>query len=82
MLKNPGIYALFVKFTMLTIKAGKKHFGAKAIMERVRWETMEQGKGMFKINNNYTAYYARLFEEKNPEHKGYFLKRKATRYDK
>jgi hypothetical protein len=31
----------------------------------------------FKVNNNYTPYYARLYEAEHPELKGFFAKRKV-----
>lgn len=42
--------------------AHDKKFGAKAIAEMCRWEMeIEKHNDDFKINNNYVAYMARLF---------------------
>ena len=70
--------------------SGHHHFGAKAIMERVRWEvsvymrrshfegyvatTGEQ----FKVNNNYTSRYARKLISEKPEFKGFFQTRRLS----
>ena len=76
--KHPEAYTLFEKFTYDVIHSGRKHFGAKAIIERVRWQTMfEEKGGAFKINNNYTAFLVRMFIYKNPWHKGFFQTRRA-----
>lgn len=74
---NPRVDKYFKRFTKDALRAGHKNYGAKSIMERVRWETNIKTKGeKFKINNNYTCYYARLFEKDFPKHKGFFRKRK------
>lgn len=75
--ENPHIYEAFRRFALQAIGYGRKYYGAKSIMERVRWNTMEEGNDDFKINNNYTAYYARKFENEFPQHKGFFRKRKV-----
>ncbi len=74
---SPEVYEAFVKFTMEAIRAGRKHIGAKMIAERLRYESMVTGKDKFKINNNYPAYYARMFERDYPMHKGLFEFRKS-----
>ena len=46
-----------------------KCIGAKAIWERLRWHYTfrdDTGDGAYKLNNNYTAYMARLAIEKEP----------------
>jgi len=69
-IKNPQVYLLFEKFAMQLVNVGHKKLGAKMIMERIRWEITTGGvkdKDGFKINNNYTAYYSRLFVKNHPE---------------
>lgn len=64
--------------TLETIEKGFKHYGAKGIFEIIRWHTGVAANGdVFDVNNNYTPYYARLFESDYPEHKGFFYKRKS-----
>jgi hypothetical protein len=72
--ENPDIYRMFVKFSLQAAER-RKNFSAKAVFERIRWETMVSGNDQFKINNNYTAYYARMFEHNYPKHEGFFRKR-------
>ena len=77
---NPLIWKAFKKFTLQEIAAGKKHYSSKSIFERIRWETeIEAKEDRFKINNNYTPYYARKFELLYPEHKDFFHKRESIK---
>lgn len=69
---QPDVWRQFEKFTLESI-AKKIKRGSKAIMERVRWECEELEPGRdWKCNNNFTAYYARVFSYKYPEHRDYF----------
>lgn len=83
---NPHVYQLFDKFTRQATGRGIRSLGQQLVWERMRWylqfETTEQselGSG-YKLNNNHTAYYSRLWMERNPEHKGMF-KTRAVRVD-
>ena len=73
--QNPRVYKLFRWYAFQAKRiGGKKCFGAKAIMERVRWEmnvdtTDEHG---FKINNNYTSRYVRMLIAEHPEFESFF----------
>lgn len=77
--ENPEVYGLFDKFTRQSIDAGRKQFAVSIVIERIRWATMVEtkGGGDFKINNNYRAYYARLWMRNNPEHAGFFRTRET-----
>lgn len=76
--ENPHIYRLFKRFALEAIDRGRKHLGAKMIFERIRWYTQVETTGdPFKINNNYHAYYARLFMRDHPDYDGFFRTRKA-----
>lgn len=73
---NPGVYALFDKFAREAAAKERKAFGSKMIFERMRWYTLIESQGdAFKLNNNYTAYYARLWMHRNPQHAGFFRTR-------
>ena len=74
-LENPRIYERFEKIALSKIAAGYKHFGAKRIVEVIRFDTGIAGNDTFKINNNYTADLSRMFEQRNPKHIGFFEKR-------
>lgn len=68
---NPGVWAEFERFSLSAAKSGRK-LGAKAIAERVRWETEIERGEEFKFCNSYVSYYARIFAAKYPEHRDYF----------
>ncbi len=74
--RNPSVWELFKKFTWQAIGAGRDRYSADAICHRIRWHTDIETHGEeIKINNNYTAYYARLFHAAHPEHAGFFQNR-------
>lgn len=72
---NPHIFSNFERYTFELIHAGRKRIGSQMIIERMRWDSAIAGDDGFKINNNYAAYYARLFEAKHPRFKGLFTRR-------
>lgn len=60
--ENPGFYVLFCKFAHEALRAKRRVLSANMIFERIRWETTVSSDGEdYKANNNYRAYYARLF---------------------
>lgn len=75
--RNPHVWVLFRRFTLEAIASGRSRIGAKMIAERIRWETFIRASNGddFKINNNFTAYYARRFMAEYPEHEGIFQTR-------
>lgn len=62
---HPEVWRLFERFALDAARSGRR-IGAKAIAERIRWETVIEQRGEFKLNNNHTAIYARIFAEKYP----------------
>ena len=77
--EHPRVYMLFEKFALQLIAAGHKKLGAKNIIERIRWEyaTGSKDDKGFKINNNYTCYYSRLFVRHHPQYEKFFEYRKV-----
>lgn len=73
--KNPSIYKAFVHYAFELISIGHNRIGSRAIFERIRWESMIQKNDEFKVNNNYTADFARKFEEDFTHYAGIFEKR-------
>lgn len=60
--ENPAVYQMFKKYFFELYTSGARKTSAKLITERVRWESMIKTNGEpYKINNNFTSYYARLF---------------------
>lgn len=76
--RRPEVWELFHRFTMEKVNRGFKNYGAKSIMERIRWETdtVADAPDQFKLGNNVTAFYARWWMNANPEHEGFFRLRK------
>ncbi len=71
---HPKVYELFDRFTRDRINRGFEYYSAKAIFERIRWET-DQAKtegNEFKLNNNFPPFYARAWMATNPEYQGFF----------
>ncbi len=68
---NPSVYKAFRERALAAVSKRKK-FGAKAIMEVLRWESeIDRGED-WKINNSYVAYFSRVFVTEFPEHRDYF----------
>ena len=71
--ENPSVWVKFREKSFETIRKGFSHYSAKGIFEVLRWhEAGEEKDDGFKVNNNYTAYYARKFMDKFPQHEGFF----------
>lgn len=73
--ENPLIYQEYKKVAYNLINRGYKRLSSKFIFEIVRYNTNVSGNDGFKINNIYTADYARMFEHDHPQFLGYFSKR-------
>lgn len=72
-LAHPEVWDLFCYFTWDRIRAGFEHYSADAVLHRVRWETSAGSTiGDYKINNNYSAFYARKFHDYFPSHADFF----------
>lgn len=76
----PKVYDLFRSFALQLIRKGHKQIGARMIIERIRWEfaTGSQDEMGFKINNDFIAHYARMFQNEFPELKD-FIETRAIR---
>jgi hypothetical protein len=72
---NPEIWQQFKDATFALIKVGRKHFSADAILHSIRFNTAIRGGSDFKINNNYSSMYSRMFTANFPEHKEFFEQR-------
>ncbi len=75
--KNRDVWAAFERIALDMIAHGMQRWGAKAIMEIVRYERAKAGKD-YQVNNNYTAYYARIFAAKYPQNKNFFEFREVS----
>jgi hypothetical protein len=73
--RNPSVWRKFENKALALIAKGKQRWGAKAIFEVIRYERAEEEGGQFDdyaVNNNYPAYYARIFAAKYPQHSKFF----------
>lgn len=72
-IENPHVFNLFLKYSRMARERGFEKFSAKAIFERLRWHLNFETEGdTFKLNNNYTALYARKIISEYPEFDGFF----------
>mgnify|MGYP001284296386 CR=1 FL=1 len=71
---NPHVYVELKRLCLQVRRAGVQRFGIRTLWERLRWyarfETTTADD--WKLNNNYTRYYARLLMEQEPELDGLF----------
>lgn len=60
--ESPEVYSTLVTLARQWVRAtGRRRLGVKALFERARWEiAIATSDPDFKLNNNYTAFYARL----------------------
>ena len=70
---NPHVVEHCLRFARELRESGRKHYGMKAIFERVRWHLNVDVQGdIFKMNNNYTAPMARYLVTIDPTLSGLF----------
>lgn len=70
---SPHIYNMFEQYALKAIREKKLRFGARTIIEIMRWETpIEDNDSNFKVDHAWCPYYARRFMYKYPEYTGFF----------
>lgn len=75
--RNPQVYKALRQLALDMRGRGVRHYGIKALFEVLRYEYALRTEGdTFKLNNNYTALYARLLMEQEPELAGFFETRR------
>jgi membrane-bound lytic murein transglycosylase MltF len=74
--ENQGAYRLFKQFTLQAIESGVTRLGAKAVAERIRWESNLRKTTDYKLNNSAISEMARRFMTDYPEYAGIFATRK------
>ena len=71
--ENPHVYERLTTLALNLRRKGYGSYGMKGLFEVMRWMTAMKTTGSkFKLNNNYTAHYARMIMDNNPELKGFF----------
>jgi hypothetical protein len=83
LIANWSIYLEFERQAHKVIASGRKHYGARTIVEYIRHQTLLSETGSeFKINNNSVADLARLFGIRNPVSADLFEYRLSNRHVK
>lgn len=73
MISHPDVYELLVKLSCDVKRQGFNRYSMKAIYERARWlYSIEKGDQKFKLQNDFTALFARRIMRNNPELHGLF----------
>lgn len=71
---NSHIFSEFCRRAIMLKNTGRKHYGAKGIVESIRFDTCLRSRPDydFKCNNNHTSYLARLAVLVYSELNGFF----------
>lgn len=79
---NPEIRERLRSMSLRLRRSGWKRCGMKMLFEQLCWlHAIETNGGAYKINNNYTALYARLLMQHEPELAGFFELRDRRSHD-
>ena len=70
---NPAVYDWLRANALALKRRGRERYSMKTLLEVLRWHhDVETDSTDFKLNNNFTAYYARLLMQEEPELDGFF----------
>jgi hypothetical protein len=77
---NPHVYRVLVDLARDWVtRTGRHNVGIKSLYEVARWQiAMQTSDADFKLNNDYTAYYARLIMLQEHDLQGLFALRKSA----
>lgn len=80
---NPVVYETLVRLARQWVsRTGRHRLGIKSLCERARWDiAFITDDPDYKINNNWTAYYARLIMAREPDLAGLFELRRSEADD-
>ncbi len=79
--QNPQVWSEFERLALMLISKGRSHYSADAILHVIRFNralTTTANDNGFKINNDFTSRYARMFTDRHPQHADFFQVRKLT----
>lgn len=75
---NPHVYRALRLLALRLRRSGRRHYGMKGLFEVLRFDRALRTDGdEFKLNNNYTAAYARKLMADEPELDGFFETRSS-----
>ena len=70
---NPEVYDRLRDLSLQLRRRGRAVYGIKSLFEVLRWKmAIETTDEDFKLNNNYTSFYARLLMWSEPELRNFF----------
>ena len=75
---NLHVYEALETMTQALWDRGRRRLAVKTLFETLRWRywmTTDDPSSHFRLNNNYTPYYARLLIDRHPEWDGLFALR-------
>lgn len=72
--QNPIVWEMFVKTVNDLLARGKTKMSAKTILGKIRWDMYFEAKGneVYRINDAFSARYARLWLQKYPDYADVF----------
>lgn len=71
--QNPQVYKRLVSYANKVLATGRTRYGIKTLYEVLRYRTDLETTGKeFKLNNNFTAYYARMMMVRGDIPEGFF----------
>lgn len=71
---NPDVYRQLRELALQMRRGGVNKYGMKGLFEVLRWHHAMQTSDPegFKLNNNFTSFYARLLMDREPALAGFF----------
>jgi len=75
--QHPEIYEGFKRYALKAL-AVRSRWSARAIFHVLRWETLLDSGGDYKISNGWSSFYAKKFMNESPEHEGFFQLRNSS----
>lgn len=76
--ENPQVYERLRELALELKRRGVRKYSIKGLFEVLRWEHALETKGdTFKLNDHYTAWYARALMKNEPELKEFFNTRRG-----
>ena len=75
---NPHVFRKFKELAFAIKATGRLRYAARTITEKIRWDHDINTVGeVFKLNDNFIAFYVRLLIHRYPEFDGFFELRRV-----
>lgn len=75
--RNPQVMKMAIDLAVYARRRGAKRYGMKAIWEILRFRALETSGDKYKLNNSYTAWYAREIMATVPSLQGFLTTRES-----